>query len=415
MPARDWMADLPLNREKRPIPNLASAIAAFRLAPEWRGVLTYNEFALEVGAVNRPPFPSSWIDTGRWTQTEDLLTCEWLQKQGINVALETAGQAIQAVAGEHRFHPVRVYLDGLLHDGAQRIDRWLVDYLGVEDSEYARAVGAAWLIAAVARIYEPGCKADHILVLEGRQGCYKSTAFRTLGGEWFTDDLADLTSKDAPMQLAGAWIIEMSELDSLSRAEVGRVKAFVTRMTDRYRPPYGKRIVDQPRQCVFAGTVNHDAYLRDETGGRRFWPVKVGRINIETLRRDRAQLWAEAVRLYREGARWWLEDQDLVKAAAEEQAGRFLEDPWSEAVLDYTHGRAESDVAVTEILCHLMPPRDNRDGTSNLREWDQTSANRVARILTANGFSRHQVRIDGQRCWRYYRPEATPQAARRDR
>jgi predicted P-loop ATPase len=237
------------------------------------------------------------------------------------------------------------------------------------------------------------------LILEGPQGSFKSTAFRTIGGTWFTDDLADLANKDAAMQCSGAWVIEMSELASMSRAESGKVKAFMSRASDRYRPPYGKRIVDQPRQCVFCGTVNQESYLADETGGRRFWPVKVGKINLNALAADRDQLLAESVRLYREGAKWWIANQAIAKQAEEEQASRYVADPWTERVLDFANH--EEAVTVPQILCHLIPPRENRDGTCSLREWDQSSANRVARILRANGFERFQVRSAGSRAWSY--------------
>ena len=148
------------------------------------------------------------------------------------------------------------------------MDRWLSTYLGADDTEYSRAVGSRWLISAVARIFRPGAKADCCLILEGPQGIRKSTALRTVAGEYFTDELADLGSKDAAMQTRGVWIIELSELDNLSHAEVARIKAFMSRTTDRFRPPYGMRLVESPRQCVFAGTVNHGTYLRDETGGQ---------------------------------------------------------------------------------------------------------------------------------------------------
>jgi predicted P-loop ATPase len=152
---------------------------------------------------------------------------------------------------------VKTYPQGLNWDGVERVDHWLSAYLGVEDTEYSRAVGARWLISAVARLFRPGAKADCCLILEGPQGIRKSTALRTLAGEYFTDELADLGSKDAAMQTRGVWIIELSELDSLSHSEVAPIKAFMSRTTDRFRPPYGVRLVESSRQCVFAGEPQH--------------------------------------------------------------------------------------------------------------------------------------------------------------
>lgn len=153
----------------------------------------------------------------------------------------------------------------------------------------------------MARIYRPGTKVDNCLILDGGQGTLKSTALRTLAEPWFTDELGDLGSKDAALQLRGAWIIELSELDAMQRMEASRIKAFISRSNDRYRPPYGRHVVDMPRECILAGTVNHQTYLRDETGGRLFWPVRTGRIDIADLKRDRDQLWAGARARYQTG------------------------------------------------------------------------------------------------------------------
>jgi predicted P-loop ATPase len=156
--------------------------------------------------------------------------------QWILVDVNTAAQAAQTVARDHEFHPVRSYSESIRWDGVERLDRWLSLYLGSEDTAYARAVGARWLISAIARIYHPGVKADCCLVLEGPQGSKKSTALKTLAGAWFTDELADLGTKDSALQTRGVWIIELSELDTLSRSEVSRIKAFMSRTTDRFRP-----------------------------------------------------------------------------------------------------------------------------------------------------------------------------------
>jgi predicted P-loop ATPase len=280
-----------------------------------RLVLAFNEFGL--GTVVLKPAPWGVVPKGEWTDHEDRLAAEWLQRQGILVSVDAAGQAVQTAARDHPFHPVRTYLDGLHWDGIERVEGWLTSYLGAEDTEYSRAVGTRWLISAVARVFRPGAKADCCLILEGPQGIRKSTALRTIAGEYFTDELADLGSKDAAMQTRGVWIIELSELDNLGHAEVARIKAFMSRTTDRFRPPYGMRLIESPRQCVFAGTVNHGTYLRDETGGRRFWPAICGCIHVDALARDRDQLWAEAKVRFESGSVWWLETPELVQLAAE--------------------------------------------------------------------------------------------------
>ena len=266
---------------------------------------------------------------------------------------------MQTVAREHSFHPIRDYLDSLKWDKIPRIADWLTLYLGVDPSDYARAVAEKWLIGAVARIYNPGCKVDTCLILEGSQGAFKSTALRELAGnDFFTDDIADLGSKDSVIQTRGVWIIELAELDSMSRPEASRVKAFMSRQVDHIRLPYDRRTSDVPRECIFAGTVNNDTYLKDETGGRRFWPIRVGKIDIDSLKRDRDQLPAEARDRFKSGANWWLDIPELVEAARDEQQARHEEDAWAEKISEFVSTRPT--VRVDEILesCIEKPKKD---------------------------------------------------------
>lgn len=398
----NWRNGLILNDKGAPRALLANALLALREAPEWQGVLARDAFNLSTIATAPPPFEQGRNDFSEreWTGRDDTLTAAWLQEQGIAVSPDTAGQAVETVASEHSFHPVRDYLNGLSWDGEFRIGQWLESYLGAhvgddgERREYVSAVGERFLISAVARIMQPGCKADHALILEGPQGARKSTALQTLAEPWFTDEIADLGSKDAALQMQGAWLIELSELDSLSRAEVSRVKSFITRTTDRFRPPYGRRVVTSPRQCVFAGTVNDDAYLRDATGNRRFWPVRCGTINVEALARDRDQLWAEAVANYHAGEPWWLDRADLQDAAGAEQQARYATDALDDVVADYVRGREY--VTVREVLEEALQLDKAR--------WDQITQNRVARCLKSMGWERHQFRRGDKRVWGYKRP-----------
>ena len=286
-----WRANLIVTGAGAPKPLLANAITALREAPAWQGVLAYDQFALETVVSDVPPWLMDLEWTPRaWSPHDDLLATEWLQRRGISVNTATAAQAVEAVARERSFHPVIDYLSSLEHDGVVRSGTWLSTFLGAEQSRYNESVGRAMLIAAVARIYDPGCKVDTVPIFEGVQGARKSTAVKALFNPWFSDELADLGSKDAAMQTRGVWGIEVSELDAMSRMEVSRIKSFITRTTDRFRPPYGSRIIESPRSCVFWGTTNSDGYLKDETGGRRFWPIKVGKIKVDLIQQMRDQL-----------------------------------------------------------------------------------------------------------------------------
>lgn len=239
----DWRAGLIKDRNDKPRAELLNAAHALAHAPEMTGVLASDEFARRVITLRASPWRP---DTGPWTPHDDLAVTEWLQKHEIYVGLEVAGQAVQLVASRRPVHPVRDYLANLAWDGDGRIDTWLSDFVGAEPSEYVAAVGSRWLISAVARILQPGCKVDTCLIFEGAQGIGKSRALRALAGEWFTDQVPDLRSKDAAIQLSGVWIVELAELDSLSRSESATAKAYISRTSDRYRPPYGKRAEDSP-------------------------------------------------------------------------------------------------------------------------------------------------------------------------
>jgi predicted P-loop ATPase len=390
--ADGWRSRLIVTTDGKPRPLLANAIVALRHSPEFQGVLGFNAFSLGVAILK----PTPWGDKAgtAWTDQQDRLTADLLQHQGILVGVEIAGQAVQTVAHDREFHPVRDYLDSLKWDGTKRADHWLSLYLGVEHSEYASAVGACWLKSGVARIEKPGSKADCTLITESPQGAGKSRAYKVLGGEFFADEIAELGSKDAALQTRGVWIIEIAELDSMSRVEVGRVKAFMSRSMDRFRPPYGARLVESPRQCIFAGSVNHSAYLRVETGARRFWPVQCGRIDLDALARDRDQLWAEARDRFRNSEPWWLDTAALNVAANEEQAARYEGDPWDALISEFVEGRTSVTGAELLALCIKKPEA----------QWTQPDMNRVSRSLRALGWERYQQRDGRKREWRYRRP-----------
>ena len=412
----NWRQLLMYRSTKSPTPEriLANVLTAFRYAREWNGVVGFNEFSQQV--VTRKVAPWGKQAGTRWTDTDDSLATEWLQKEGrIYVSSTLVAEAVQTVAHEYSFHPVREYLDSLKWDGIPRIDNWLRTYLGCDDSEFVRAVGPRWLVSAVARILIPGSQADSVLLLEGLQGIQKSSALRVLAGEeWFADHIADLGSKDSRVDLLGKWIIEISELAATRGAEIEKVKAFLTARSDHFRPPYGRRSIDVLRQNVFAASTNDEQPFVDSTGNRRFWPVRCTRIDVNAIRRDREQLWAEAYHRFKQGEVWWLETPELNQVAKQEQDERYEPGIWDEIIVPWLddprprndfingissnaipwHGSAPGRVTITDVLIHGIRKDPDR--------LTQADRKQVVRCLTQHGWRLKQERRGPDRGKRFY-------------
>ncbi|WP_169925656.1 virulence-associated E family protein [Gluconobacter japonicus] len=283
------------------------------------------------------------------------------RSHGLSFSVQQVSAAIQATAEENSYHPIREYLDGLEWDGVPRLEHWLHDFLGAEQSDYVAGIGRLFMIAMVARVMKPGCKMDYTLILEGAQGLRKSTACRVLaGGRYFSDNLPPIkdANKDLSQHLSGKWLIEMAELSATSRADCEALKAFLTRTEEAYRPAYGRTEVRQPRQCVFIGTTNRTEYLRDSSGDRRFWPVKCGvsgePCDIDGLRAARDQLFAEAYLAYLDGEAWWPSAEFEVEHIRPEQAKRYDDHPWLGTL--ETHFRTHPDMKEVTVSGLLNVP-----------------------------------------------------------
>jgi predicted P-loop ATPase len=343
----EWLAQCLCGDKGTPFPNLYNVLVALDGDPLLRERFRYDRMlqapvlvqplALsdddEISRTAFKPRPVTDYDVSRVQQ--------YLQRVGMhNVGREPVHQGVDTHSEANGFHPVQDFLNGLVWDGKNRVNGWLPKYLGVVSSRYAEAIGRMFLVSMVARIFEPGCKADYMLVLEGPQGELKSTACGILGGEWFSDSLPEIgEGKDVLQHLRGKWLIEIAEMHAMSRAETAQLKAFITRQVDRYRPSYGRMERIQPRECVFIGTTNKDTYLKDETGGRRFWPVRIGSVDIASLRADRDMLLAEATRLYRGGTQWWPERDFERDVIVPEQEQRFESDAWEEPIAKFVEGK----------------------------------------------------------------------------
>jgi Virulence-associated protein E len=247
----DWTEQLILDKHGKIVPNVANLALMLRKAPKWNGVLAYDQFAARVVIRKRPPWGNEAPDA-EWNDDHETQTQAWFQKNGVSPSDRVVGKAVQRTARDNSFHPVRDYFESLVWDKTPRLETWLQSYFTVADSPYVRAIGPRWLMQAAARIYKPGAKADQTLVLEGPQGKSKSEGLRALvlDEKWYSDRLSHVSTKDAMIELAGVLLHELAEMDALSKATTAATKRFLTSREDRYRPPFGKHPIRQPRQCI---------------------------------------------------------------------------------------------------------------------------------------------------------------------
>lgn len=385
---------------------------------DWKGVLGFDTFSEVIWKLKPPPFADGAAE-GEWTELDDHRLLLWLSRRIGEPGTEALQKAVQLAAHQNEFNPLRDRLEGLRHDGAMRVRTWLKDYLGVctgpeferlpqADKDraltYMELVGTKWLVAAVRRVYEPGCRVDNMLILEGGQGALKSTTLKVLGDRWFTDATLRFEDKDSLLIIQGRWIVEMAELEGMNKADTSATKKFLTQHVDLFRPPYGRKLVQYPRRCIFAGSVNYDVYLKDDSGNRRFWPVRVESIAIEQLRQDVDQLWAEAVAMHKAGVPHWVlpHEKHLFEEA---QEARFDTDAWEGTVLDYLDGTGEFvlgggrlDKVKTEMILGMACLKLDK------ARWDRQAKIRVVGILRRNGWVRRKDSA-GDRQWWYVRPD----------
>lgn len=370
--------------------------------PRWEGVVAWNEFQLRLVKTRPPPWGSTLAtgsNDGAWCDEDDVRLAAWFARAYRMKVASKAASEVVAVAGEAcRFHPVKQWLDGLVWDGVARCDHWLRECFGAPDDEITSAFGAKWLISGVARIYDPGCKVDTMLVLEGGQGVKKSTCLERLmpDEKWFLDLRGDLDSKDTLQNLRGKWIAEISELSSVRRSDNEATKRFLSCRSDTYRDSYGRRSKDHPRQGILAGSTNggvNQAYLNDPTGGRRFWPVPCEKADDAWIVAHREQLWAEARERYMAHEPWWL-SPELELSAARLQEDRQEVDSWSTDLLSWI--ATQPCVTISSCLSHLGIDVGNHDRGKQMR---------VGSILVkAKWFQRGRDTSGGQNIRTWYPP-----------
>lgn len=390
-------------------------------SPAWFNVFRFNRVTNRIEIHGGPLLPDGVV--AAFENDTAAKVSNWLQRQDDEYALFLDdGQVfsrILSVALTNAYDPLSDYLNGLVWDRVKRLDTAATDVFRAEvtpeNHGYAHLAVRRWFISAVARGLEPGCKVDTVLILEGNQGARKTSAFSELGGEFFTDQYIDTQNKDSLMLIAQSWIAELGELETLRKAQVEAIKQFLSQRRDQFRVPYGRGVQAFPRRCVFVGTTNKDDYLRDETGNRRYWPIKCGSIDLAAVRALRDQLWAEAVHLFKSGGR------SKCSACAEGPEPRCAEHRWwlteseSKVADSETEKRAAQDVVAERITeKFLAATREARPVQSTMLELirfagleeGRSQETRLGPALKRLGFKKDRVLVGTVRRTVWITPDA---------
>lgn len=386
----DWKSLVICDAKGNPIKtSLKNNILYLQHLPKYKGIFRYNEFSHEIMVTRCPVWENE--DTFRVHTLNDVdisETASNLESVGMSPDRTRIHNAIEVVANKNSFHPAKDYFNALEWDGVKRLDKWLSYYLGAEDDEpdYLAFIGKKWLTAAVRRVFMPGCKFDHVLVMEGKQGKGKSTALKVLATfgtdiemSYFTDaiTIADIQTKDTIQKIQGSIIVELAELAGFNKKDDEEIKRWITLQHDDVRLPYARTTTRFNRQFVLSATTNSYDYLKDPTGNRRYWPVKTENIDLEALKADRQQLWAEAVTLFKSGLYVGPTDEEMMMAVVA-QARRRSIDAWEEDVKRAIDNLGlKPDLKTEDIM---------REMGLSLRDRDYKAQRRIASIMQGIGY-----------------------------
>jgi putative DNA primase/helicase len=331
----------------------------------------FDEFSLRMMNGKEP-----WTDKDTSLLTSEIQTVLQISEMRAG----TVHEGVAAYAYRNGRNPVRAWLEGLTWDETERLKDFIPKAAGAKRNIYSEAVGRCFIVAMVARVLRPGCKADCMPIFEGEQGINKTKMLQALGGEYFAEVHESMMSKDFCLAISGKMLCEISELNSLRRSDVERVKGMLSTPVDRFRPPYGRISQDYPRSCVFAGTTNTDDWNSDVTGARRFWPVRCGKINLTWLKENREQLFAEAVARFLAGEKWW--DVPAMEAKIEQEA-RYEVDEWE--TMTQTYLATVDTTTIHHVMISIL----------GLKAQDLSPHNqhRMSKILRRQGFKNTVRRV----------------------
>ena len=384
---------------------------AFNEDPLLQGLVRFNEFSHRLDKTRSAPWDGPMAVAGKWGALDDLRLANYLAASHRLIVANpvTIEQAVMMAACDAAYNPLKDYCEGLVWDGVERRKTWLHTVLGAEHSEYHTLVGTYFILSMIARVYEPGCQMDYMMILQGAQGAKKSSVLRILGGDYFAGGTFRVGDKDSLQVLQGRWIFNFNEIDSLNKSEATANKAFITERVDVFRPPYGKQFVDYPRSCVLTGDTNEDEFLKDGTGDRRSWVVHCVDIDVEAMAAMRDQLIAEAVHFYKAGDQRYpdkaIEDR-VFKPKQEEW--KFV-DVWQDALARYVNGAAITEnypgctgnindgqcrnryqFSTLELMVVGLKIEGNKIDNAGGQQ------KRVAKLMRALGFSKYKFKSGGR-------------------
>ena len=383
--------ELAIGKKGDPVSNADNVLRILERIPAFKNLVWFDVFHNRYFVRYKAQAVREWSDID-----DDTLTTFLQRKIPLpHIRKDHVSTAIRIFAYRNARNEPKDWLETLEWDGIERTPHFFSDCLGADDTEYTRSASNNFWICMAARIYKPGCQVDTMVVLEGPQGIRKTTALTAIGGKWHTECKEQVSSKDFFQALDGKLIIEIAELDSFSRAEITRIKQVISCRTDRYRAPYGRRAEDHPRMCVFVGTTNEENYLRDNTGGRRFWPIKCESINIDLIESNREQLFAEAVARYKRGETWYEMPVEDTLAA---QEARRQEDAWEAAVLHWSENREAITILQVATECLHV----------EVAKLDKGTQMRIAAVLRSLGWSKKDGWLEGRK-QKYWEKHEAPQ------
>ena len=413
----NWQTKLELDKNGGISESLTNFVTILRYDQRLHEI-AYNEHSCGISIRDAELLPWDQLKPG-WSDADLASLTAYLDRVYHIFSPSKLKNALLTITAERSFHPIKEYLEGLpAWDGKKRLETLLIDYLGAEDSSYVRAVTRKTLVAAVARVYEPGIKFDTVLVLSGPQGIGKSMFFAKLGGIWFSDSLtiSDMRDKTGAEKLQGFWIMEIGEMNGIKKVEVETVKSFASRQDDKFRVAYGTVVESHPRQCVICGTSNSQHFLRDVTGNRRFWPVQVtGECSLHPWNMDKhllEQIWAEALTLYNAGEELILKGNDAEMAAEKQQEAlenddreglvreyldKLLPADWAKLSLSEKRMYLAGDEFTTQNRAGVAP----RDKVCNLEIWAECFGREPANIRKQDSYELNAImaKLDG---WKRY-------------